>query len=65
MPFGVKRKSFPSQFDKKDNIVYHVIAGVNDLSILNKIKESPVKKCLILGYKDYGDRMNYMIGFEF
>ena len=43
----------------KDNIVYHVIAGVNELSILSKIKESPVKKCLILGYKQYGRGETY------
>lgn len=48
-----------NQLCKLDNIVYHVIAGVNDLSILNKIKESPVKKCLILGYKDYGRGEQY------
>lgn len=48
-----------NQFDKKDNIVYHVIAGVNELSILSKIKESPVKKCLILGYKQYGRGETY------
>ena len=59
--------SIPDDFDesvinlinKKDNIVYHVIAGVNNLSILDKIKESPVKKCLILGYKDYGRGQQY------
>lgn len=48
-----------SKFNKKDNIVYHVIAGVNDISILDKIKESPVKKCLILGYKNYGHGEKY------
>lgn len=54
--------SIPDDFDdsiinlinKKDNVVYHVITGVNDLSILDKIKNSCVKKCLILGYKNYG-----------
>lgn len=49
-----------TKFNKKDNIVYHVIAGVNDLSILDKIKESSVKKCLILGYKNYGRGENYL-----
>ena len=48
-----------TKFNKKDNIVYHVIAGVNELSILSKIKESPVKKCLILGYKQYGRGETY------
>jgi hypothetical protein len=48
-----------NQFNKKDNIVYHVIAGVNELSILDKIKKSPVQKCLILGYKDFGRGIKY------
>lgn len=59
--------SIPDDFDesiinlinKKDNIVYHVISGVNDLFILDKIKQSCVKKCLILGYKDYGRGEQY------
>ena len=59
--------SIPNDFEeevinlltKKDNIVYHVIAGVNKLSILNKIKNSCVQKCLILGYKTYGRGENY------
>ena len=40
--------------ERKENCVYHVIAGVNELSVLDKIKESSIKKCLILGYKDVG-----------
>ena len=52
-------ESIINLINKKDNLVYHVIAGVNDLSILNKIKESPVQKCLILGYKDYGRGQQY------
>ena len=52
-------ESIINLINKKDNLVYHVIAGVNDLSILNKIKESPVQKCLILGYKDYGRGEKY------
>ena len=49
-----------TKFNKRDNIVYHVIAGVNDLSILDKIKNSCVQKCLILGYKNYGRGENYL-----
>lgn len=45
--------------NNKSNVVYHVIAGVNKLYILNKIKASSVKKCLILGYKDYGRGEQY------
>ena len=59
--------SIPDDFDESiinlienaENCVYHVIAGINDLSILDKIKESKIKKCLILGYKDYGRGENY------
>lgn len=38
-----------------NNVVYHVIAGVNDIDVLTKIqKEDFVKKALILGYKEVG-----------
>ena len=50
---------FVSTINNRENVVYHVIAGVNSLSILDKIKESCVQKCLILGYKDYGRGLNY------
>lgn len=37
------------------NVVLHVIAGVNDVSLLEKVlQKSIVKKVLILGYKDFG-----------
>ena len=45
--------------NNKSNVVYHVIAGINKLYVLNKIKASPVQKCLILGYKDYGRGQQY------
>lgn len=60
-----------NKIQKKDNVVFHVIYGVNDISILDKIQKSPVKKVLILGYKTVGrgidfittndltDKMNY------
>jgi hypothetical protein len=35
------------------NVVYHVIAGVNDYTILDKIKDR-MGKVLVLGYKDVG-----------
>ena len=41
------------------NCVYHIIAGVNDISILNKIRESKINKVLILGYKTVGRGINY------
>ncbi len=50
---------FVSTINNRENVVYHVIAGVNELSILDKIKKSCVQKCLILGYKDYGRGVNY------
>jgi len=40
--------------DKRDNIVYHVISGVDSINILEKIKESKVSKVLVLGYKEVG-----------
>ena len=59
--------SIPDNFDEKviesivdkRNVVYHVIAGVNKISILDKIKSSCVSKCLILGYKDFGRGIEY------
>lgn len=45
--------------DKTENIVYHVIAGVDPISILNKIKDSKVAKVLVLGYKDVGRGINF------
>jgi organic radical activating enzyme len=41
------------------NVVYHVIAGVNEVSILNKIRKSKVQKVLILGYKQVGRGINH------
>ena len=43
----------------KNNVVYHVIAGVNNISILDKIKESSVNKVLVLGYKEVGRGKDY------
>ena len=48
-----------NKFDDTSNIVFHVIAGVHDISILDKIKESKVKKVLILGYKEVGRGAEY------
>lgn len=48
-----------NNIDKLNNVVYHIIAGVNDISILDKIKQSSVKKVLILGYKQFGRGLNY------
>lgn len=45
--------------NKLDNVVYHVIAGVNSISILNKINKSLVNKVLILGYKEVGRGIGY------
>ena len=51
--------SILSKIHKLDNIVFHVIAGVNNITILDKIKESLVKKVLILGYKPFGRGLNF------
>jgi hypothetical protein len=43
-----------------DNIVFHVIAGVNDIGVIDRIKEfKPIPKILILGYKDWGFGVNW------
>lgn len=42
-----------------NNIVYHVIAGVHDISILDKLIELGNCKVLILGYKTFGRGTNY------
>ena len=40
--------------DISDNIVFHVIAGVNKLNALNELCELKYCKVLVLGYKTYG-----------
>lgn len=52
--------------EKTDNIVFHLIAGVNkvsDIDDLNELCKSMNKKCkvLILGYKHFGFGINYYI----
>lgn len=46
-------------FDNYKNIVYHVIAGVNSVNVLEKISKSKINKVLILGYKDVGRGISY------
>ena len=41
------------------NVVYHVIAGVNDVFILDNIIKSEIDKVLILGYKEVGRGITY------
>lgn len=45
--------------NKTDNIVYHVIAGVETIDILEKIKKSKILKVLVLGYKEVGRGINF------
>lgn len=45
--------------ERTENIVYHVIAGVNDISVLDKLIELGVCKVLVLGYKDFGFGVSY------
>lgn len=42
-----------------DNIVYHLIAGVNNVDIVDKLIELGNCKVLILGYKLFGFGVNY------
>lgn len=60
-----KNYTYISKFlDISDNIVFHVIAGVNDISILDDLislcdKKNKPCKVLILGYKVFGFGINY------
>ena len=42
-----------------DNIVYHIIAGVNKIDVLDKLISLGNCKVLILGYKTFGFGINY------
>ena len=42
-----------------DNIVYHVIAGVNKVDVLDKLMDLGSCKVLILGYKSFGFGVGY------
>jgi len=42
-----------------NNIVYHVIAGINNVNIIEKLSNLGNSKTLILGYKDFGRGVNY------
>lgn len=42
-----------------NNIVYHVIAGVSDINVLDKLIELGPAKVLVLGYKTFGFGINY------
>ena len=48
-----------NEIENKSNVVYHVISGVNKISILDKIAKSSVHKTLILGYKEVGRGIKY------
>ena len=45
--------------DISDNIVFHVIAGVNKLNVLDELCELKYCKVLVLGYKTYGRGIRY------
>lgn len=42
-----------------DNVVYHLIAGVNDIEVVEKLMELGECKVLILGYKLFGFGVKY------
>jgi MoaA/NifB/PqqE/SkfB family radical SAM enzyme len=48
-----------SVIENPSNVVLHVIAGVNNIHILDEIKNTPFKKVLILGYKEVGRGIGY------
>lgn len=48
-----------NKFVSTSNVVFHVISGVNKISVLDKIKKSKVNKILILGYKQFGRGLGY------
>lgn len=45
--------------DITDNIVYHLIAGVNEVEIIDRLIELGKCKVLVLGYKTFGFGINY------
>jgi len=42
-----------------NNIVFHLIIGIHDIDILNKFNELPYNKTLLLGYKTFGNGVDY------
>lgn len=52
-------KHIKSLIPYTDNIVYHLIAGVNDISIVNNLMELGKCKILVLGYKQFGFGVDY------
>ena len=48
-----------NKINNVSNVVFHVISGVQSVSILDLIYESPIKKVLILGYKQFGRGEQY------
>jgi Radical SAM superfamily len=61
---GVSINSYNSEYLEPllrltDNIVYHVIAGVNKVSVISRLMELSKCKILILGYKTYGFGVDY------
>lgn len=52
-------KYINSLLELTDNIVHHIIAGVNDISVMDALTELKNPKVLILGYKKYGFGINH------
>jgi MoaA/NifB/PqqE/SkfB family radical SAM enzyme len=52
-------KHVKSILEITDNVVYHVIAGVNEVSILDELISLGKCKALILGYKHFGFGVNF------
>ena len=55
------RKEFPLErlsLIQSDNVVLHVIAGIDDIEDVRQLSQTGIKKLLILGEKDFGFNIN-------
>ena len=55
------RKEFPLErlsLIQSDNVVLHVIAGIDDIEDVRQFSQTVIKKLLILGEKDFGFNIN-------
>lgn len=52
-------KYIPPILAKSNNVVYHIIAGVNDISVFDQLAALGDSKFLVLGYKNFGFGVGY------
>jgi hypothetical protein len=55
----VESGDIPLVLSISDNVVFHVIAGVADVTVLDVLSRYPQSKVLILGYKAFGRGIGY------